>query len=254
MSAALAHRGPDDAGEARLDGVPAGRAPAEHHRPRARPPADARPRRARHRRPERRDLQPRRAAPRARGAAATRSARAATPRCSRTPTRSGATRSCARLRGMFAIALWDAPAAAAAARARPLRHQAAVLRAPHGGRLAFASELTALARAPGFSRELDPDAVEAFLAFNCDPGAADRLPRGAQAAARATCSRGATGDRGSRATRGPRRPAGARAARAGARRSRARLRERLRDSRARPPRRRRRRSASCCPAGSTRPR
>jgi asparagine synthase (glutamine-hydrolysing) len=33
-----------------------------------------------------------------------------------------------------------------------------------GTRVAFASELTALARLPAFSRELDPDAVEAFVA------------------------------------------------------------------------------------------
>ena len=33
-----------------------------------------------------------------------------------------------RFRGMFAFAMWDAPRAAAAARARPRRHQAALLR------------------------------------------------------------------------------------------------------------------------------
>src|SRR3954469_5436313 len=72
------------------------------------------------------------------------------------------------LRGMFAIALWDA------------RHGRLVL-APDrfgikplyyclaGGQLSFASELKALLRQPGFSREIDPSALEAFLAFNSIP-------------------------------------------------------------------------------------
>src|SRR3954464_14320327 len=84
-----------------------------------------------------------------------------------------------RLRGMFAIALWDARARRLLlARDRfgikPLFH--ARLR---DGALAFASELSALARAPGFPRELDPDALEAYLAFNSIPG-----PLTAYAAAR----------------------------------------------------------------------
>jgi asparagine synthase (glutamine-hydrolysing) len=88
-----------------------------------------------------------------------------------------------RLRGMFALALWDRrERRLLLARDRfgikPLFYAAA------GGRLAFASELTALAHAPGFSRELDPDAIEAFLAFNSIPAplsayrAARKLPPG----------------------------------------------------------------------------
>src|SRR3954467_2060966 len=85
----------------------------------------------------------------------------------------------ARLRGMFAVALWDARARRLVlARDRfgikPLFH--ARLR---DGALAFASELSALARAPGFPRELDPDGLEAYLAFNSIPG-----PLTAYAAAR----------------------------------------------------------------------
>jgi asparagine synthase (glutamine-hydrolysing) len=38
-----------------------------------------------------------------------------------------------------------------------------------GGQLSFASELKALLRQPGFSREIDPAALEAFLAFNSIP-------------------------------------------------------------------------------------
>src|SRR4051794_14554316 len=75
-----------------------------------------------------------------------------------------------RLRGMFAIALWDARRRRLVlARDRfgikPLFH--ARLR---DGSLAFASELSALRLAPGFSRELDPDGLEAYLAFNSIPG------------------------------------------------------------------------------------
>src|SRR5918997_818429 len=88
-----------------------------------------------------------------------------------------------RLRGMFALAIWDAgDGRLLLARDRfgikPLFYAA------HGGRIAFASELTALAHAPGFSRELDPDAVEAYLAFNSIPApltayrAARKLPPG----------------------------------------------------------------------------
>jgi len=90
----------------------------------------------------------------------------------------------ARLRGMFAIALWDARARRLVlARDRfgikPLFH--ARLR---DGALAFASELSALALVPGFPGELDPAALEAYLAFNSIPApmtayaAARKLPAG----------------------------------------------------------------------------
>ena len=69
-----------------------------------------------------------------------------------------------RLRGMFAVALWDAP-----------RHRLVLARdrfgikplvyREDGGDLLFASELRALPRG-----EVDLDAVEAFLAFNSVPG------------------------------------------------------------------------------------
>ena len=88
-----------------------------------------------------------------------------------------------RLRGMFAVALWDAGAARLVL-ARDRFGIQPLFYAQRGGRLAFASELTALAHAPGFSRELDPDAVAAFLAFNSIPAplsayrAARKLPPG----------------------------------------------------------------------------
>src|SRR3954452_16491314 len=90
----------------------------------------------------------------------------------------------ARLRGMFAIALWDARGRRLVlARDRfgikPLFH--ARLR---DGAFAFASELSALAQAPGFPAELDPAAIDAYLAFNSIPApmtayaAARKLPPG----------------------------------------------------------------------------
>jgi asparagine synthase (glutamine-hydrolysing) len=73
-----------------------------------------------------------------------------------------------RLRGMFAIALWDArERRLLLARDRfgikPLYYRL------KDGTLSFASELKALLEQPGFSREIDPRAVAAFLAFNSIP-------------------------------------------------------------------------------------
>src|SRR5919201_247050 len=73
------------------------------------------------------------------------------------------------LRGMFALAVWDAPARRLVlARDRfgikPLYYSAA------NGSLSFASELKSLLRQPRFPRELDPDAVAAYLTFGFVPG------------------------------------------------------------------------------------
>jgi len=73
-----------------------------------------------------------------------------------------------RLRGMFAIALWDKRRQRLLlARDRfgikPLYYRDV------GGGLAFASELKAMLEQPGFSREIDPQAVAAYLAFNSIP-------------------------------------------------------------------------------------
>jgi asparagine synthase (glutamine-hydrolysing) len=72
------------------------------------------------------------------------------------------------LRGMFALALWDAASRRLLlARDRfgikPLYH------AEQDGVLSFASELSALTRRPGFDRTLDLDALNAFLALNSIP-------------------------------------------------------------------------------------
>jgi asparagine synthase (glutamine-hydrolysing) len=73
-----------------------------------------------------------------------------------------------RLRGMFALALWDSrEGRLVLSRDRfgikPLYYRVA------RGQVSFASELKALLRQPGFSREIDPQALEAFLAFNSIP-------------------------------------------------------------------------------------
>jgi asparagine synthase (glutamine-hydrolysing) len=72
------------------------------------------------------------------------------------------------LRGMFAVAVWDGrERRLLLARDRfgikPLYWSA------RDGVLSFGSELKALAAVPGFRRELDPDAVEAYFTFNSIP-------------------------------------------------------------------------------------
>src|SRR4051795_9559477 len=72
------------------------------------------------------------------------------------------------LRGMFAIAIWDARNGRLVLTRdrfgiKPLYYRVA------GGQLSFASELKALLRQPGFSREIDPAGLEAYLAFNSIP-------------------------------------------------------------------------------------
>jgi asparagine synthase (glutamine-hydrolysing) len=72
------------------------------------------------------------------------------------------------LRGMFAIAIWDARAGRLVLARDPFGIKPLYYRVSRGT-LGFASELKSLLRDPEFSRELDPDAVEAFLAFNSIP-------------------------------------------------------------------------------------
>src|SRR5256714_8610410 len=69
----------------------------------------------------------------------------------------------ARLRGMFAVAIWDAPRRRLVLAADRFGIQPPYYRAG-GGELEFASELRALPRGA-----IDLDAVEAFLAFNSIP-------------------------------------------------------------------------------------
>jgi asparagine synthase (glutamine-hydrolysing) len=73
-----------------------------------------------------------------------------------------------RLRGMFAIAVWDARRRRLLLSRdrfgiKPLYYRAA------GGSIAFASELKAMLELPGHSRAIDPRAVASYLAFNSVP-------------------------------------------------------------------------------------
>ena len=75
----------------------------------------------------------------------------------------------ARLNGMFALALYDRPQerlllARDPAGEKPLYYRAS------GGALAFASELKALLTDPACPRELDAEALDAYLAFGYVPG------------------------------------------------------------------------------------
>ncbi|MBI5104617.1 MAG: asparagine synthase (glutamine-hydrolyzing) [Solirubrobacterales bacterium] len=73
-----------------------------------------------------------------------------------------------RLRGMFAIAFWDARERRLVL-ARDRFWIKPLYWGVHDGRLAFASGLKALRRVPGLCGELDHDALEAYLAFNSIP-------------------------------------------------------------------------------------
>jgi asparagine synthase (glutamine-hydrolysing) len=70
---------------------------------------------------------------------------------------------------MFAFALWDARARRLVLGRDRFGIKPLYWRASRGT-LGFASELKALVRDPGFRREVDPNALEAFLAFNSVPG------------------------------------------------------------------------------------
>jgi asparagine synthase (glutamine-hydrolysing) len=72
------------------------------------------------------------------------------------------------LRGMFAIALWDARERRLLLARDPFGIKPLYYRVD-GGVLSFASELKALVRQPGFGGEIDLEALEAYLAFNSVP-------------------------------------------------------------------------------------
>jgi asparagine synthase (glutamine-hydrolysing) len=72
------------------------------------------------------------------------------------------------LRGMFAVALWDARERRLLLARDPFGIKPLYYRAA-GGVLSFASELKALVRQPGFSGEVDLEALDAYLAFNSVP-------------------------------------------------------------------------------------
>ena len=93
-------------------------------------------------------------------------------------------RSCAkRLRGMFAFAIWDERAAAPDARARPPRHQAALLRAARGGDLVFGSEVEVAPRRARRRRRRRRRRALRLSGAALRAGAADDVPRRQEAAA-----------------------------------------------------------------------
>jgi asparagine synthase (glutamine-hydrolysing) len=73
------------------------------------------------------------------------------------------------LRGMFAVAVWDARRRRLLLARDPFGIKPLYYRIA-GGVLSFASELKALLRQPGVSREVDLEALEAYLALNSVPG------------------------------------------------------------------------------------
>ncbi len=73
-----------------------------------------------------------------------------------------------RLRGMFAIALWDKRRRRLLLARDRFGIKPLYYRVKDGG-LSFASELKAMLEQPGFSREIDPEAISAYLAFNSIP-------------------------------------------------------------------------------------
>lgn len=76
--------------------------------------------------------------------------------------------SLARLRGMFSLAVWDS-AARTLYLARDRFGKKPLVYAHDGERFAFASEIRALLEIPGIGRELDPDALAAYLARGVVP-------------------------------------------------------------------------------------
>jgi asparagine synthase (glutamine-hydrolysing) len=73
-----------------------------------------------------------------------------------------------RLRGMFAIAIWDKRRQRLLLARDRFGIKPLYYRVKAGG-ISFASELKAMLEQPGFSREIDPKAVSAYLAFNSIP-------------------------------------------------------------------------------------
>ena len=140
-------------------------APAGDCRSRQRAAADSQRERRHQDRRQRRDLQLPRAATGARRHTATASARAPPiSRCSSTPTSSGAKTFLPRLRGMFALALWDGRTRTLLA-ARDRAGEKPLYWTLTSRGLLLASEVKALLVRPEVSRELDPVALDQFLTY-----------------------------------------------------------------------------------------
>ncbi|MFL6020011.1 MAG: asparagine synthase (glutamine-hydrolyzing) [Gaiellaceae bacterium] len=75
-----------------------------------------------------------------------------------------------RLHGMFALALWDATRERLVLARDRLGKKPLLWTRLDDGTLAFASELTALLRLPGITRDVDLEALDAYLALQYVPG------------------------------------------------------------------------------------
>ena len=82
-----------------------------------------------------------------------------------------------RLHGMFALALWDAGRERLVLARDRLGKKPLLWTRLADGTLAFASELKALLRLPGMSREVDLEAIDAYLALQYVPGDRTALHR-----------------------------------------------------------------------------
>ena len=173
MTAALAHRGPDDGG---LWADPAAGVGLGHRRlaildlSPAGPAADGLGERPAGAHLQRRDLQLPRAAPRARGARRAAFAAAATARCC--SRRSSASASRARSRGSPGCSPSRSGTARQRrlhARARPPRHQAALLDARRAASWPSPRSSAALLARPHWSPAIDRDALAAYLRWNYVP-------------------------------------------------------------------------------------
>ena len=196
MTGAIIHRGPDDDGHHTEPGVALGMRRLSIIDVEGSPQPVTSEDGGRAGRLQRRDLQLPRAARRARRHAATASRRTATRRRSSTSTRSRGPDFVKRLRGMFAIALWDRPRRRLVlARDRMGVKPLYWAETPNG--LAFASEVKSLIAGGVIQPELDPMAAELFLAHGFVPGPRTPVRGRAQAAAGLAAGlRGRPGGRG----------------------------------------------------------
>ena len=106
-----------------------------------------------------------------------------------------------RLRGMFAVAIWDARAPPARARARPLRDQAALLPRTPAASSRSPRSCDALP-----TRRDRPRRARGVPRVQLDPGAADDLPRASRKLPPGTCCVWEGGELAPRALRAARRP------------------------------------------------
>ena len=149
----------------------------EHHRRRRRPPADRATRTGRSGRSSTARSTTSASCASAARRAGTGSRPASTPRCSSTSTRNTATTLVHALEGMFAFALWDARRAAASARPRPLRREAALLRGARRRARRSPPSSTRCSPGLGAERELDPASVDEYFVFGYVPGPRARSSR-----------------------------------------------------------------------------